>query len=196
MELVWGPLLATGEGATPAPHAEDAVLMVRYAGGDVTAFEQLYRRHRGPLFRFIARQALGRADADEIFQEVWMAVIQGRARYEPRARFATFLFSIAHRRLVDRVRIAARRPQGPMPPDLNDDAPGPDALTQNGALAAALSAAVSSLPPEQRAAFLMRAEGDLSVEEIAEVMAVPYETAKSRLRAANRTLREKLDLWK
>jgi RNA polymerase sigma factor (sigma-70 family) len=196
MELVWGPLLASEGEASPAAPAEDAVLMARYAGGDMGAFELLYRRHRGPLYRFIARQALARADADEIFQDVWMAVIQGRARYEPRARFATFLFSIAHRRLVDRLRTAARRPQSPMPPDMDDGAPGPAAMAENGALAAALLAAVSALPPEQRTAFLLRAEGDLSVEEIAEVTGIPYETAKSRLRAANRTLREKLDVWK
>ena len=194
MELALGPwLVVTGEGAGPAP-PDDAALMLRYAGGDAGAFEQLYRRHRGGLYRYILRLAPG--DADEIFQEVWMAVIQGRARYTPTARFATFLFAIAHRRIADRFRQAARRPLGVMPEDVRDDGLTPLAQIENAALAAALAAAVAALSHEHREAFLLRLEGELSVEEIAAVTGVPFETAKSRLRAANRSLREKLGVWK
>src|SRR4051812_21657362 len=146
MELALGPwLVLTGEGAGPAP-ADDAALMLRYAGGDAGAFEQLYRRHRGGLYRYILRLAPG--DADEIFQEVWMAVIQGRARYTPTARFATYLFSIAHRRIADRFRQAARRPRAVMPDDVHDDGPGPLAQIENAALARALAAAVAGLSRE------------------------------------------------
>jgi RNA polymerase sigma-70 factor (ECF subfamily) len=195
MELVLGPWLAsTGEGAPPAPDA-DAALMARYGQGDVGAFDELYRRHRAPLYRTILRLAPGRADADEIFQEVWMAVIQGRARYTPTARFTTFLFSIAHRRIADRLRQAARRPRAEMPEDVRDGAPGPLAQAENAALAAALGRAVAALSHEHREAYLLRVEGELSVEEIAAVTRVPFETAKSRLRAANRALREKLGDW-
>lgn len=196
MELVWGPWLATGgEGARPAP-ADDALLMARYAGGDMGAFDQLYRRHRNPLYRYVSRLTSSRADADEVFQEVWMAVIKGRERYTPTAHFAAYLFSIAHRRVADRIRQGLRRPCGEMPEDVRDEASGPLAQAENMALGAALTAAVNALPMEQRAAFLLRAEGDLSIEEIASVTGVPFETAKSRLRAANRALREKLDAWK
>lgn len=196
MELVLGPwLAATGEG-TPAAPDGDAVLMARYAQGDAGAFEQLYRRHRAPLYRYVLRLAPARADADEIFQEVWMAVIQGRARYTPTARFTTFLFAIAHRRVADRLRQAARRPRAQMPDDVFDAGPGPQALMENAALGAALAKAVSGLSHEHREAFLLRLEGELSVEEIAQVTGVPFETAKSRLRAANRLLREKLGDWK
>jgi RNA polymerase sigma-70 factor (ECF subfamily) len=196
MELVLGPWLASmGEGSAPAPDA-DAILMARYGQGDVGAFEQLYRRHRAPLFRYVLRLAPARADADEIFQEVWMAVIQGRARYTPTARFTTFLFSIAHRRIADRLRQAARRPRAEMPEDVRDGAPNPLAQVENAALAAALGRAVASLSHEHREAYLLRVEGELSVEEIASVTGVPFETAKSRLRAANRALREKLGDWK
>jgi RNA polymerase sigma-70 factor (ECF subfamily) len=196
MELVLGPwLVSTGEGAPPAPDA-DAALMARYAQGDANAFDQLYRRHRGPLYRYVLRLAPARADADEIFQEVWMAVIQGRARYTPTARFTTFLFTIAHRRIADRLRQAARRPRGQMPEDVFDGGPGPQALMENAALGAALAKAVAGLSHEHREAFLLRLEGELSVEEIAQVTGVPFETAKSRLRATNRVLREKLGDWK
>ena len=125
-----------------------------------------------------------------------MAVVKGRERYQPTARFVTFLFAIAHRRLADRARKAARRPQAPLPDDAPDLALGPAHLAESAALGAALAAALATLPAPQRQAFLMRAEGDLSVEEIAAITGVPYETAKSRLKYANRALREKLDAWR
>ncbi len=196
MELALGPwLVLTGEGASPTP-PEDAALMLRYAGGETSAFEQLYRRHRAALYRYVLRLSPSRADAEEIFQEVWMAVIQGRARYTPTARFATYLFAIAHRRIADRLRQAARRPMAAMPEEVRDAGPGPQAQIENAALGAALASAVAALSHEHREAFLLRLEGELSVEEIAHVTGVPFETAKSRLRAANRSLREKLGVWK
>jgi RNA polymerase sigma-70 factor (ECF subfamily) len=196
MELVLGPWLASiGDGTAPAPDG-DAELMARYAQGDTNAFEQLYRRHRAALYRYILRLSPARADADEVFQEVWMAVIQGRTRYTPSARFTTFLFSIAHRRLADRLRQAARRPRAEMPEEVRDQALSPLRQVENAALSAALAGAVGALSREHREAFLLRLEGELSVEEIAAVTGVPFETAKSRLRAANRILREKLGDWK
>ncbi len=196
MELVWEPTLVVGQAPPATDPPDDAALMVAYRGGDGHAFEILYRRHRAPLYRFIARQLWDRGEAEEVFQEVWMAVVKGRERYQPSARFITFLFAIAHRRIADRARKAVRRPEAPMPEDAPDQAFSPARLAEGAALAAALMAALDTLPPEQRAAFLLRAEGDCSVEEIAAVTGVPFETAKSRLRAANRLLREKLDAWR
>jgi RNA polymerase sigma-70 factor (ECF subfamily) len=194
MELVWQPM-AMGAAAAAAP-ADDAALMARYQGGDSGAFEILYRRHRGPLYRFISRQLRGRGEADEVFQEVWLAVIKGRERYQPTARFTTFLFAIAHRRIADRARKAVRHPQAPMPEDAADRGLSPSQLAESAALGAALAAALATLSHEQREAFLLRAEGDCSVEEIAAITGVPFETAKSRLKYANRALREKLDAWR
>ena len=125
-----------------------------------------------------------------------MAMIQGRARYAPTARFSTFPFSIAHRRLADRLRQGARRPRDAMPEDVHDAAPDPLAQMENAALGAALAGAVAALSREHREVFLLRLEGELSVDEIAALTGVPFETAKSRLRAANRGLREKLGDWK
>jgi RNA polymerase sigma-70 factor (ECF subfamily) len=196
VELVWEPMLAAGRDAPPAVPTDDAGLMARYRGGDGQAFEALYRRHRGALYRFIARQLRDRGEADEVFQEVWMAVVKGRERYQPTARFVTFLFAIAHLRLADRACKAIRRPLAPMPDDAPDLALGPAHLAESAALGLALAAALSTLSQEQRDAFLLRAEGDLSVEEIAGITGVPYETAKSRLKYANRALREKLDAWR
>lgn len=120
MELVWEPTLVVGQAAPTADPPDDAALMAAYRGGDGQAFEVLYRRHRAPLYRFIARQLRDRGEAEEVFQEVWMAVVKGRERYQPSARFLTFLFAIAHRRIADRARKAVRRPQAPMPGELLD----------------------------------------------------------------------------
>jgi RNA polymerase sigma-70 factor (ECF subfamily) len=196
MELVLGPMLAAGAQAPPGAEPDDAVLMTLYQRGDASAFETLYRRHRAGLYRFITHQMRGRGEADEIFQEVWMAVVKGRERYQPSARFVTFLFAIAHRRIADRARKAGRRPEAAISGDPADPAPGPAQRAEGVALGVALAAALAGLSPEQRATFLLRAEGDLTVEEIAAVTGVPFETAKSRLKYANRALREKLDAWR
>lgn len=196
MELVWGPMLAVGQGLGEAPalSSDDATLMALYAKGDGEAFEILYRRHRGPLHRYITRLTRRAADADEIFQDVWMAVIKGRGRYQPTARFSTFLFSIAHRRVID----TRRRDRGPaeaVSEKLADTMLNPAQLAEGAALSQAFSIALESLPHEQREAFLLQAEGGLSVREIAGVTGVSYETAKSRLKYCHRALREKLEGW-
>src|SRR5436190_9127762 len=79
----------------------DEALMLAYAGGDAGAFERLYGRHKGPVFRYVLRSVKSRGEAEELFQDVWMKVVEARARYVPRAKFTTWLYTIAHNRLVD-----------------------------------------------------------------------------------------------
>ena len=83
--------------------------MERYRDGDMTAFNELYRRYRAPVRRFVAKLCWGQDEADEIVQEVWLAVIRGARSYRPAAKFTTYLFSIAHRRLQDHWRSRDRR---------------------------------------------------------------------------------------
>src|SRR5688572_25720370 len=82
----------------PAPDEE---LMLAYAGGDAGAFDAIYTRHRGPLFRLVLRSAKSRGEAEEIFQDIWMRVIESRERYTPQAKFSTWLYTVAHNRLID-----------------------------------------------------------------------------------------------
>lgn len=196
MELVWGAIWTVEQQSALSTVKDDAALMCRYRQGDEQAFEQLYRRYRGPLYRFIVRLMLNRADADEVFQEVWVAVVKGRERYEPTARFATLLFAIAHRRIADHGRRAGRRREAEIPPDVEDAAAGPSVLAENAALGEALLVAIAMLPQTQREVFLLKAEGELTLEEIADITVAPYETVKSRLKYANRALREKLGSWR
>src|ERR671933_1267232 len=81
--------------------APDEALMLAYQAGNAGAFETLYRRHRTRLYRFVLRAVKTRAAAEELFQEVWMRVIEARSRYTPQARFTTWLYTIAHNQLVD-----------------------------------------------------------------------------------------------
>ncbi len=82
----------------------DEELMLAYAGGDMLAFEMLYRRHRGTLYRFLLRSLRQRADADELFQETWSRAIAARERYRVEAKFTTWLLQIAHNLAIDLLR--------------------------------------------------------------------------------------------
>src|SRR4051794_31635112 len=86
----------------------DDELMLRYRDGDAVAFEALYRRHRASLYRFLLLQLGEAARAEEVFQDVWMRVIDARDRYQPRARFGPWLYAIAHNRLMDAWRASGR----------------------------------------------------------------------------------------
>jgi RNA polymerase sigma-70 factor (ECF subfamily) len=170
---------------------EDAQLMLAYARGEMRAFETLYARHRGALYRYLTRQARDGEIANDLFQEVWSRVIVNRARYEPRAKFRTFLFTLAHNCFIDHCRRIKARPTGMGIEDADaaDLLPAADEWRPDSALARAETsrhyrAALAALPAEQRDVYLLHEESDLSLEEIARVTGVGAETAKSRLRYA------------
>jgi RNA polymerase sigma-70 factor, ECF subfamily len=180
--------------------AADEVLMRRYQRGDDQAFQQLYERHRASLRRFVRRLSPETADHEEIAQETWMAVIQGRDRYRPQARFVTYLFSIGRRRTMDRWRKLGRASE--LEPDAEEldrlagpTSHEPEHRAATVALRTDLMTAVASLPILQREVFLLRAEGNLTLEEIGEVTGTGRETAKSRLRYALNRLRIALEPW-
>jgi RNA polymerase sigma-70 factor, ECF subfamily len=179
---------------------EDARLMLRYRDGDADAFVALYARHKGPLYRYLLRQVRNAGAAADLFQDVWSRLVANRARYEVRAKFATYLFHIAHNCTVDFFRRDLRLPQAARSEEadaqsLEPEVPEyqrPDGIAEFAEQQSALLAALSSLPQEQREAFLLREETGLSIEEIARVTDVGLETAKSRLRYAIRKLKKAL----
>ena len=179
----------------------DEALIARYARGEAAAFERLYRRHELRIWRYLERNVGNRATADELMQEVWFAVARDSARYQPAARFTTWLFTIAHNRMIDAMRVNRRQTSldalGYESPAVRqqltaDPRTGPLAAAVAQDQAKALKQAMEELPPEQRAAFLLQVEGDLSVEEIAIITQSSFETTKSRLRYARAKLRELL----
>jgi len=155
------------------------------------------------VFRYLHRSVKNEASANDLMQEVWFAVVRGAANYQPTAKFTTWLFTIAHNRMVDMIRINHRLQS--LDAGENSDAEGsslldrlvdrklePFAQVQSQDEAAAILNAVSQLPAEQRSAFLLQAEGELSVEEIADATGSNFETVKSRLRYARAKLRQLL----
>ena len=181
---------------------EDAQLMLAYARGEMRAFETLYSRHRGALYRYLMRQARDGEIANDLFQEVWSRVIVNRARYEPRAKFRTFLFTLAHNCFIDHCRRTKARPGGDGHRRRGRGRPAARAggiAARFGAGARRSDAAViarRSRPcrPEQRDVYLLHEESDLSLEEIARVTGVGAETAKSRLRYAVNKLKAALSV--
>jgi RNA polymerase sigma-70 factor (ECF subfamily) len=178
---------------------EDATLMVRYRGGDAQAFAVLYARHKGPLYRYLLRQVRDAGAAADLFQDVWSRLIATRGRYEARAKFATYLFHIAHNCTIDFFRrdLIARRGAFPDGIDLQPEPEvpeyqRPDGIAELAEQQSALLAALGTLPHEQREAFLLHEETGLTIEEIARVTDVGVETAKSRLRYAIRKLKKSL----
>lgn len=185
-------------------HEADEPLMLRYAAGDAAAFDTLYGRHSLGVWRYVFRAVRQQAVADDLLQDVWFAVARQAPSYQPTARFKTWLFTMAHNRMVDHFRTAKSHLSldagGAADEDDNerdlgdtlaaDSGFGPVAQLQSREQAAALIRAVERLPNGQREAFLLQAEGDMSVEEIAVATGVNFETAKSRLRYARKALRQ------
>ncbi|MBC7708773.1 MAG: sigma-70 family RNA polymerase sigma factor [Rhizobacter sp.] len=172
--------------------------MQQFAGGHMNAFEQLYDRHETAVWRFVFRSVQNQAVADDLVQEVWFGVARSAASYTPTAKFKTWLFTMARNRVIDHSRTAknhvsidAENEQGEsIFSDLAADSRlGPMRQVSSRQQAQALLEAIEQLPDDQREAFLMQAEGDMSVEDIALATKVSFETAKSRLRYARTKLK-------
>lgn len=185
----------------------DEALMLAYRDGDAQAFELLYQRHRSRLYRWLTQQCGSPAAAEELYQDIWLKVINAREGYEVSAKFTTWLYRIAHNRLVDHWRAAARTPvalgAGAEADDEDplDAVPGsaldePHNDVERRRLGAALLREIEALPAAQRETFLLAQETTLTLEEIASVTGVSRETAKSRMRYALAKLRERLKDWR
>ena len=175
----------------------DEDLMLAYARGDALAFDALYARVRGMLYRFILRSVPDRAVAEELFQDTWSRAIDARLRYRVEAKFTTWLLQIAHNLIVDHLR--RLRPQAEAAEAerifAQLDAPEherPEQTLSDFEQRRRLQIALDALPDEQRVAFLLRMESGLGLDEIARITGTGHETVKSRLRYAFARLRERL----
>jgi RNA polymerase sigma factor (sigma-70 family) len=173
--------------------ATDEELMLAYRGGDAAAFEALYSRHRARLFRFVLRSVKTRALAEELYQETWMRVIEARARYAPKARFTTWLYTIAHNQLVDHWRKRGLNLVALEGDELVGASPDPAEHAVARETLERFAAALEALPALQREAFLLHEEAELSVAEIAAATSCDPEAAKSRLRYAMAKLKAAVD---
>lgn len=182
--------------------AGDEDLMQAYAAGDAAAFEPLYARHKGGVYRYLLRHCGNGGTADEMFQDVWMSVIRARGSYVPSARFATWLYRIAHNRVIDHWRAQGAAEFVAADPDDGDADPlaaipgprgdEPEVRAAGREQSARVAAALARLPPPQRDAFLLHQEGELELSEIAALTGAGVETIKSRIRYALAKLRVEL----
>jgi RNA polymerase sigma-70 factor, ECF subfamily len=181
----------------------DEDLMSRYAAGEVAAFEELLRRHERAVFNFIARFLGDRAAAEDLVQEVFLRVIKVAPRYKKKAKFRTWLFTIARNASIDRARRLTRRSEVSLNRSVSNDDDGATFLDQlsdadavdsagktvRAEFRARLQAALDELPDAQREVFAMREFGGLKFREIAEALGESENTIKSRMRYALEALR-------
>ncbi|WP_372873288.1 sigma-70 family RNA polymerase sigma factor [Shewanella sp.] len=177
---------------SPLGKEEDEHLMLRYAKGDIDAFDTLYQRHRGGLYRYFVRQIGDRHLAEDLYQETWSRVIKAASAYEASARFTTWLYRIAHNLLIDHVR--AVKPLDDADTFEEELQELPDGMTPATALeqeqrVRALRHCVTLLPQVQKEAFLLSSEMGFSAPVISEIAAVSLEATKSRIRYAYQSLR-------
>ena len=185
--------------------ASDEVLMLRYKDGDLNAFEILIEKHQQPLFGFIYKFCNDYHQSQDLVQEVFLRLIKQAKKYEPRAKFTTYLYTLAHNICIDHLRKQKRRrnvslsdpidaQEGLQLEDtMKDSSANPEREFQQKTFEKALQNAVDDLPEEQREVFLLREQMNMPFEEIARVVGCLPSTAKSRMRYALQSIREKLE---
>lgn len=176
----------------------DEQLMEDYRKGDLQAFDHLYSRYKDVLFRYLARQTGNIAISEEIFQDSWAALIKNRKNYTVKAKFKTYLFHIAHNKLIDYYR-SQKNVQGDIASyedeykELVSDTTAEKNLentTDTSIKYEYLLILLNKLPAAQRDVFLMHEETGMTLKEIANIMGVSRDTVKSRLKYAMQRLRK------
>ena len=184
----------------PDAEKSDAELLQAFAQGDLASMDQLVARYRQALFSWLLGMTGNRADAEDLFQDIWFRVIRHAGRFND-VSFKAWLWKIARNLLIDFRR--KRKPDLSLDAvDDEDDQPLLDQLTAKGAgpaeavelddMTKRVMRAVTALPEVQRDVFLMRVQGDLSFTEIAETLGIPLNTALGRMHDAMTKLKKLL----
>jgi RNA polymerase sigma-70 factor, ECF subfamily len=192
------------------PRAGDdpgTALILRFQKGDEQAFQELVERFKVPVFNFVWHQIGDPSEAEDIAQNVFVQVYKSAARYEPRAKFTTWLFTIArnlclnefrrrHRHPVDSIHALQKHSDDPhseepfQHPDPTSRAPYAEVMERE--LQEQIFEAIQQLPENQRSAVILCRYEGLSYEEIAEVLKLSESAIKSLMHRARETLKEKL----
>jgi len=182
----------------PRAHASDAELMRRVADGSEESLGLLYRRF-ARLIVGLASQTLDRAAAEDIVQDVFLAVWRNAATFDPeRGSVRAWILQIAHFRLLNELRRRSRQPELETDPEghvlasLPARDPGPAEAAAAEHRRATLQSAVDDLPPPQRQAIRLAFLHDLTHEQVAAELGLPLGTAKTRIRAGLQKLRGRL----
>ncbi|WP_153913397.1 sigma-70 family RNA polymerase sigma factor [Shewanella sp. TC10] len=175
--------------------------MLNYQQGDTAAFEQLYSKHKGPLYRYFVRQLSNHSLAEDLYQDTWGKVINAAGNYQVTAKFTTWLYRIAHNLLIDHVR--AVKPLDKVE-DMGDDGMDnfdantnneqshnrPDEQLEDVQKAKLLKSCIANLPAVQKEAFLLNIELGLTAAAISDIADVTLEATKSRIRYAYQSIKQ------
>ena len=196
------PLNVTAATEDSSCDEESVRLMLRVKEGDIRAFERLVELHQGIMIGTASRMLGNLDDAHDIAQQVFIRVWKSAPRYEPTAKFTTWLFTIMRNLVFNESRRRTRRKEVPLETDADDEmpqrqytdhtAPAPDHITQQDELEKALDRAIAMLPEKQRLAVIMRQQQDLPYEQICEVLNMSLPAVKSLLFRARTELRKHL----
>ena len=179
--------------------------MLLYQQGDERAFEVLYWRHHRGIFNFISH-FIGESgnQAEELLQDVFLKVVKASKRYEPSAKFTTWLYQIARNGCIDHFRKMKHRKTTSLAQPIDSEEemvlestiagtdPSPEKAARISEVGMVLKEAIATLPEDQKEVFLMREDLNLSFAEISELIGCPVNTAKSRMRYALEHLRKTL----
>ena len=170
---------------------EEARLLRAFLAGDNQAFVELTHRLEDALFAFCHRM-LGRdLGIEDILQDIFLRVVRSAHTWKPTASVRTWIFSIARNLCYDELR-------KPLSESIDVEyledrnRKGPEADLESQRIRVSIHYAVAALPEKQREVFLLKEEGQLTFKEVAEVLDIPIDTAKSRMRYALRDLRDRL----
>lgn len=173
-------------------NTSDENLMLAYQSGNEQAFAHLYQRYRQPLFSYLVKNVGNKTQTKEVYQELWLSLIRQRDRYTVSASFRTFIFCIAHTRLIDFYRQQGKLAVNEtLDEDLDIAACAsyePHTQFEEAKLLERLQFCLKQLPDEQRAVMLLKLESELPLQRIAEQLNVAFETLKSRFRYAQAKL--------
>lgn len=192
--------------SSPRSEVTDETLMVRFQEGDRPAFALLVKRYQGPLYNFALRHLRNPSGAEEVVQDAFVRLVQSAGEFKHEARFSTWMFTIVRNLCIDQLRKRALRKHPSLDeakrsdegdgPTLGEQTADTRADVERGAVSTEIRervlAAVDQLPDEQREVFLMREVSNLPFKEIAEIVGIPENTVKSRMRYALERLQEAL----
>ena len=188
----------------PAKPDPDAVLMLRVKRGDRVAFAELVEKYKQPVMNLVYRTLRDEAEAEDLAQNVFLQVYKSAKRYESRAKFSTWLFTIARNLCLNELRRRSRHPAESLEETRgeHEDRPQrqyedkkiflPTETLLHGELAQKIEEALAELPENQRTAILLCRQEDLSYEEIAKVLGCSLSATKSLIHRGREVLKQKL----
>jgi RNA polymerase sigma-70 factor, ECF subfamily len=202
----WPILRLASREATPVCERPDEELMLDHGDGSEEAFAELLRRHQRGVLNYVFRMVNNRHVAEEITQEVFLALVRNAGRYQPTAKFTTYLYAIASNLVSKEWLRRRRRPklfsfsacwrQGPEEArahnpleQVKDDKACIVSQFKRKEISEAVNDALDALPAHQREAFVLRRFQQLAYNEIAAITGAPVGTIKSRVVRAERALR-------